>query len=164
MKHIKSFVDLLNEASDSGLDKLLDTAYQMIDKGKIYGLKIPSYPFVLALTGAGYDDHCDGAWLIKDKEDFHRWVSTVNTNSTTFPDLSGKNKRSTGSYKETLQNLKYPAFDNEDWGSVVNFYKDEASLKKAIENSESMELDDEDLYGPIMNDGFITDRKLKKNW
>lgn len=169
MKHIKLFESFLNESSDK-LNGLRQIAHSMIEKGNIYGLKIPSYPFVLALTGAGYDDDCTSAWIIQDKEDFKRWVNTVNTNSTTFPDLSGKNKKSTH-LDDIKQKLGENVFDQEDWGSVVNFFSDEAELKKAVrktedndKDSDGEKLEEGDLYYAIIEGNFLPDRKVKKEW
>lgn len=123
-------------SEDSPYQRMLGVAWQMIESGSIYGLTVPSYPFVIAISGTGDDYGNDEAWLIKSKEDFFRWIFTVSPGNKMFPDLSGvsySDFREDISDEEVDDLIEFMKKDSEqdDYsnGYKVEFFKNEEEMK-----------------------------------
>lgn len=128
--------------NDSPYERLLSEVWQMIDDGYIYGSKVPSYPFVIAVSGTGDDYGNDKAWLIKSKEDFFRWIFTTSPGNKMFPDLSGKSYSDFGEDvdDEEADNLikcmsKDSDIDDFSNGYAVEFFQDEKAMKARVEET-----------------------------
>ena len=119
--------------------ELVDFAFDKIESGNIYGLDIPPYPFVLAVSGAGDDFGNNGAWLIKSKEDFMRWIVKVSTGNKVFPDLSGEGYMEEEDFdyfeEDQIEEIKkqltdYSDSDEYSNGYRVDFFKNEEEMDK----------------------------------
>jgi hypothetical protein len=120
----------------SKIDPLSEVAL-MIEKGKIYDNTVPGYPFILAISGTGDDYGNDDAWLIKDKADFYRWISTVSPGNKMFPDFSGNgymdhpSEWDAETIKVVLQEISTTDNNMDDFqnGYRVDFFTDEEQMK-----------------------------------
>jgi hypothetical protein len=129
-------------SDDSPYEKMLGEVWRRISNSSIYGLKIPSYPFVLAISGTGDDYGNDKAWLIKSQEDFFRWIFTESASNKMFPDLSGagySDFREDISDEEVEDLLEYLAkdsdYDDYSNGYAVEFFQNEEAMKERVKET-----------------------------
>lgn len=124
-------------SDDNPYEKLLGEVWKRITNSSIYGLKVPSYPFVLAISSTGDDYGNDNAWLIKSQEDFFRWIFTQSASNKMFPDLSGEGYSdfrediSEEEVEDLLECLdKDSDYDDYTNGYVVEFFQNEEAMKE----------------------------------
>lgn len=175
MKHIKNFRGFLNESENS--QDFESEAKAIIKSGKIYGQKIPGYPFVLAVSGTGDDYGNDEAWLINSQDELWRWITTVSTSNKMFPDFSGEgylppvDEMEDDELEEAMENMRDKDSDEDDFqnGYRVTMFKDEAAMKAAIKASKKEygdpdDLDSGEMYSEIIDGSYFPPRKLTRKW
>jgi hypothetical protein len=168
MVHIKNFKNFLNESKLQKLPfvepKTYATIKGIVRSGKIYGQKILSYPFVLAVSGTGDDYGNDEAWLINNQEDLIRWVTSDLTGNKMFPSIENMDE-------DDLEDELNKESDMDDFsnGYRVQFFKNEAEMKDAIKASRDEygdpdDLDSSEMYNRIIDGDYFPARKLTKKW
>ena len=133
-----------------------------IANGRIFGLTIPSYPFIVAVTGSGDERGYDHAWKIKNPKEFLRWVMEAEKHNKMFPidPYYG-----TASDEDDVIELldQYEHHDDFNNGYKIDFFENGVKMRKHAHSTERCE----DCEGKGRCDGeecYSCEGTKKRNW